>query len=369
MKIPFADFKVMHDEIKGELKEKVDKVIESNNFIRGEETEIFEKNFADYCGTKYCVGVGNGLDGLILSLKALGVKEGDEVIIPSHTYIATALAVTYVGATPVFVEPNADFNINVEKIEEAITNKTKVILPVHLYGQCADMDPIIEIAKKHNLKVLEDAAQSVGATYKGRKSGSLGDIAEFSFYPGKNLGCMGDGGCIVTNDFELAQKVRALANYGSLEKYVHLYKGNNSRLDEIQSAILNVKLKELDRWNEYRNKVAQRYLNEIANEYVILPRVSENNMHVWHLFVVRVKDREEFREYLNEMGIQTLIHYPTSINKQPAYSEFNNETYPLAELYAKEVVSLPMYYGISDEQVDYVINAVNNYLPKRTLKK
>lgn len=369
MKVPFVDFEPMHGELKKELKEAVGQVIDSNSFIRGKQTEEFEKEFAKYCGVKYCVGVGNGLDALMLSLKALGVKTGDEVIIPSHTYIATALAVTYIGAVPVFVEPNSDYNIDVRKIEEAITSKTKVILPVHLYGQCADMDPIMEIAKKHNLKVLEDAAQAVGATYKTRKAGSLGDIAEFSFYPGKNLGCMGDGGCIVTNDFELAQKVRALANYGSLEKYVHLYKGNNSRLDEIQAAILKVKLPNLDKWNEYRDMVAKRYLNEIHNEYVDLPHVSDYNKHIWHVFVVKVKDRKDFQNYLSSLGIQTIIHYPTAIHKQPAYEEYSDINLPLALEYASEVVSLPMYYGINDEQVDYVINAVNNYAPKRVLKK
>lgn len=369
MKVPFADFKPMHDELKKELKEVAERVIDSNYFIHGPETENFERSFAEYCGTKYCVGVGNGLDGLILSLKALGVKAGDEVIVPSHTYIATALAVTYVGAKPIFVEPGEDYNIDVTKIEEKITEKTKVILPVHLYGQCADMDAIMAIAQKHNLKVLEDAAQAVGATYKGRKAGSLGDIAEFSFYPGKNLGCMGDGGCIVTSDPVVAEKVRALSNYGSLEKYVHLYKGNNSRLDEIQAAILSVKLPHLDKWNDYRREVAKRYLTEIKNNNVILPIVDDYNEHIWHLFVVRVNDREEFRKYLDKLDIQTLIHYPTPIHKQPAYAERNNESLPIAEKYAKEVVSLPMFYGITSEDVDRVIKAVNEYEPKRVLKR
>ena len=231
------------------------------------------------------------------------------------------------------------------------------------------MDKINEIAKKYNLKVLEDAAQAVGATYKGRKAGSLGDIAEFSFYPGKNLGCMGDGGCVVTNDEELATKVRALANYGSLKKYVHLFKGNNSRLDEIQCAILDVKLKELDKWNDFRREVAKRYLNEINNKDVVLPKISEYNEHIWHLFVLRVKDREDFRKYMENNEIDTLIHYPTAIHKQPAYSERSSEIYPLAEQFAKEVVSIPMFYGMTEEQVDKVINTINGYGLKKSLKR
>lgn len=370
MNVPFADFKPMHNELEKEIKKAVNDVIDSNYFIHGPQSSKFEKDFAEYCGVKYCVGVGNGLDGLMLSLKALGVGEGDEVIIPCHTYIATALAVTYVGAKPIFVEPDeTNYNINPEKIESAITPKTKAILPVHLYGQCADMDKINEIAKKYNLKVLEDAAQAVGATYKGRKAGSLGDIAEFSFYPGKNLGCMGDGGCVVTNDEELATKVRALANYGSLKKYVHLFKGNNSRLDEIQCAILDVKLKELDKWNDFRREVAKRYLNEINNKDVVLPKISEYNEHIWHLFVLRVKDREDFRKYMENNEIDTLIHYPTAIHKQPAYSERSSEIYPLAEQFAKEVVSIPMFYGMTEEQVDKVINTINGYGLKKSLKR
>lgn len=362
MEVKFADFKPMHDELKKEIKKEVNNVIDSNFFIHGPYTEKFEKDFANYEDIKNCVGVGNGLDGLVISLKALGVEPGDEVIVPSHTYIATALAVTYVGAKIVFVEPNIEtYTIDSTKIEEKITNKTKVIIPVHLYGQAADMDAINEIAKKHNIKVLEDAAQSHGAEYKGRKVGTLGDISEFSFYPGKNLGAFGDAGCIVTNDNELALKARAIGNYGSIEKYKHIYKGQNSRLDEIQAAILDVKLKNLDKWVLERQRVANRYLTEINNDKVILPVVAPYNKHVWHIFAVRVQNREEFVKYLSSKGIQTLIHYPTAIHKQPAYKEMNNESYPIAEKIAREVVSLPMYYGMKEEQISYVINTINKY--------
>lgn len=360
--IEFSKFNKMHEEIKKELKDAVDNVIESNYFIQGKNLAAFEENYAKYCGVKYCIGVGNGLDGITLSLKAIGVEAGDEVIIPSHTFIATALAVSNIGATPVFVEPNTkDYTIDYTKIEEKITNRTKAIIVVHLYGQCADMDNIMQIAKKHNLKVVEDAAQAHGATYKGRKAGSLGDIAEFSFYPGKNLGAFGDGGCVVTNDKELADRVRKLSNYGSSKKYVHDLKGVNSRLDEMQAAILNVKLQYLDKWNKERERIANLYLNGIHNPQIVSPEVSEYNKHVWHLFVIRVEDRDKFIKYMEEKEIKTLIHYPTAIHKQEAYSEYSNLDLPLAVEYAKTVVSLPMYYGLTDEEIQYVIDAINNY--------
>ncbi len=361
MKVDFSKFNYMHDELEEDIKVAVTKVLESNWFIDGKELENFEKKFADYCQTKFCVGCGNGLDGLTLALRAMGVQTGDDVIIPSHTFIATALAVSNIGARPVFVEVKEDYTIDPTKIEEKLTNKTKVIIAVHLYGQCADMDEINKIAKKHNLYVLEDAAQAHGATYKGKKAGSLADAAEFSFYPGKNLGAMGDGGCVVTNNQNIAEEVKKLRNYGSIKKYCHELKGVNSRLDEIQAAILNVKLKRLDKWNEYRNRVANRYLNEIKNKKIILPIVSKTNYHVWHSFVVRVEDRKKFQEYLSENGIKTLIHYPTAIHKQKAYSEYNNLSFPIAEKYANEVISLPMYYGITNDEVSYVIDIINKY--------
>lgn len=362
MEVEFATVKYMHDAIKEEINSAFNRVLESNWFICGEELNKFENNFAEYCNAKYCVGVGNGLDGIILSLKALNVKEGDEVIVPSHTFIATVLAISMVGAKPVFVEPNeVDYTIDVNKIEEKITDKTKAIVVVHLYGQCADMDKVNEIAKKYNLKVVEDAAQSHGATYKNRKAGSLGDIASFSFYPGKNLGALGDGGGVVTNDKDLAEKVKELRNYGSKIKYHHNEKGVNSRLDELQAAILDVKLKYLDEWNKERNKIAGRYLKEIKNEKIILPNISTNNTHVWHLFVVRCQNRDELKNYLESKGIHTLIHYPIAIHKQLAYSEFNNMNLPLAEKYANEVLTLPLFIGMKNEEITYVINALNEY--------
>lgn len=361
MNVEFAKFDKMHDEIKQELQDAIMDVVDSNWFISGKKNQEFEKNFAKYCGTKYCVGCGNGLDGLTLALRAMEVTKDDEVIIPSHTFIATALAVSNIGAKPIFVEVKEDYTIDSELIEEKITEKTKAIIAVHLYGQCADMDPINEIAKKYNLYVLEDAAQAHGATYKGRKAGSLGDAAEFSFYPGKNLGAMGDGGCITTNNEQIAEKIKTLKNYGSIKKYCHVEKGINSRLDEMQAAILNVKLNQLDKWNNFRCEVAQKYLNGIKNEKVILPKVSENNTHVWHVFVVRVQNRKEFQDYLESNGIHSLIHYPTAIHKQEAYREYSNLELPVAENYAETVISLPMYYGISEEEIQHVIDVINKF--------
>ncbi|MCI5503360.1 MAG: DegT/DnrJ/EryC1/StrS family aminotransferase, partial [Eubacterium sp.] len=304
MKIPFVTFKPMEAELDKELREAFDRVYTRSWYIEGVEDEAFEKAFAKYCESKYCVGVGNGLDALFLALKALGIKEGDEVIVPSNTYIATALAVTYVGATPVFVEPDIrTFNIDPSRIEEAITDKTKAIMPVHLYGQPCDMDPILEIAKKYGLFVVEDCAQAHGATYKGKVIGSFGDAAGFSFYPGKNLGALGDAGATVTNDEELAKKVRALGNYGSDYKYHHIYKGNNSRLDELQAAFLAAKLPHLNRMNEERRRIAQKYIDGIKNEEVILPYIPEYANPVWHIFGIRCKRRDELEKFLNDAGI------------------------------------------------------------------
>ncbi len=362
MRIDFSNFKTMHDEIKPQLLEAVDRVTLSNNYILGPEVAKFEQDFANYCGAKYCVGTGNGLDALSLALRAMGVRAGDEVIVPSHTYIATALAVSNIGATPVFVEvKESDYTINPDLIEEKITDKTKAIIAVQLYGQSSDMDAINRIAKKHGLYVLEDAAQSHGATYHGRKVGSLADAAAFSFYPGKNLGAMGDAGCVVTNDKDLSEKIRIFANYGSKVKYEHLEKGVNSRLDEMQAAILDVKLPHLDKWNAFRQGVAERYLSGIKNDKVILPSVAEGNEHVWHVFVVRVDDRARFQKYLSDAGIVTLIHYPHAMHEQPAYREYAELELPIASKIAREVVSLPMYYGITNPEIDYVIDAINKY--------
>ena len=281
-----------------------------------------------------------------------------------NTFIATALAATYVGATPVFVEPILEeYNIDPLKIEEKITDKTKAIMAVHLYGQCCDMDAINKIAKKYNLKVIEDAAQAHGATYKGKKAGSLGDAAGFSMYPGKNLGALGDGGMVTTNDKELADKIAALCCYGSDYKYHHIYKGVNSRLDEIQAGFLSVKLKHLDKWNSDRNRIAKMYLNGIKNPKIKLPVVNENNCHVWHVFAVRCDDRDLLEKYLNDNGIGTNKHYPTPIHLQGAYSDLNinKGTLPLAEEISNTELSIPMYYGMEEDEVDYIIDILNNF--------
>ena len=360
--ISFGRLDLMHNEIRSEIDDAIKRVLDNSYYIDGPYLKQFEQEWAEYCGTKYCVGVGNGLEGIKLSLLALGIKENDEVIIPSHTFIATALAVSNCGAKPVFVEVNEDdYLINPDKIEEKITDKTKAIIVVHLYGQCCEMDKIMDIAKRHNLKVVEDAAQAHGATYKGRKAGSLGDIAEFSFYPGKNLGCLGDGGCITTNDKELADKVRELRNYGSNQKYIHNEKGFNSRLDELQASILSVKLPYLDKWNNDRRRIASRFNNEIKNEKIKLPVENVDNYHVYHQYVVQVDDRENFQDYLKKYDIPTMVHYPRAIHKQKAYEEFNKLDLPIAEELASKVVSLPMYYGLTDEEIDYIINVINKY--------
>ncbi len=368
MKVPFAELKTLHKELKGEILPKIEEVYNNGWFIAGENVNIFEQDFADYCNRKYCISCGNGLEALELSLLGNNIGIGDEVIVCSHTFIASALAISKTGATPVFVDPEMDYYlIDVNKIEEKITDKTKAIIAVQLYGQSCNMNEINKIAKKHNLIVLEDAAQAHGALYKNNKVGSLGDIAAFSFYPGKNLGALGDGGAIVTDDKEVANRIRELANYGSSIKYHHNYKGTNSRLDEIQAAILDVKLKKLDIMNAYRNKIAKRYLEEIDNEEVILPKVNPDNYHVWHIFAARVKERETFINYLKQNGIDTGIHYPIPIHKQKAYKEFNNQSYKNAEEIANTEVSLPLYYGMPDDKIDYVIDKINTY--KKVYKK
>ena len=364
MKIPFVTFKPMEAELDKELREAFDRVYTRSWYIEGVEDAAFEKAFAEYCDSKYCVGVGNGLDALFLALKALGVGGGDEVIVPSNTYIATALAVTYVGATPVFVEPDIrTFNIDPSRIEEAITEKTKAIMPVHLYGQPCDMDPIMEIAKKYGLFVVEDCAQAHGATYKGKVIGSFGDAAGFSFYPGKNLGALGDAGATVTNDEELAKKVRALGNYGSDYKYHHIFKGNNSRLDELQAAFLAAKLPHLNRMNEERRRIAQKYIDGIKNEEVILPYVPEYANPVWHIFGIRCKRRDELEKFLNDAGIGTNKHYPIPMHLQECYKDlgFKEGDFPLAEEISSTQLSIPMYYGMTDEEVHYVIDRVNEF--------
>ena len=364
MKVPFVSFLPMERELDKELRSAFDRVFTRSWYIEGTEDEAFEKAFADYCGTEYCIGVGNGLDALMLALKALGIGDGDEVIVPSNTYIATALAVTYVGAKPVFVEPRIDtFNINPELIEAAITDKTKAIIPVHLYGQVCEMDMIMDIADKHGLKVVEDCAQAHGATYKGQRVGSFGDAAGFSFYPGKNLGALGEAGAVVTNDKNLADKVRALGNYGSDYKYHHIYKGNNSRLDEMQAAFLAVKLPHLEKINKERRNIAEKYLNGIKNDKVILPVVYEDIIPVWHIFGIRCKEKDALDEYLNHACIGTNKHYPIPIHMQECYKDlgFKEGDFPIAEEISKTELSIPMYYGMTDEEIQYVIKKINEF--------
>lgn len=364
MKIPFVTFLPMEKELNNDIRKAFDRVFTRSWYIEGVEDEAFEKAFADYCGTKYCVGVGNGLDALMLALKALGIGEGDEVIVPSNTYIATALAVTYVGAMPVFVEPDIrTFNINPALIEAAITDKTKAIMPVHLYGQACDMDPIMEIARKYNLRVVEDCAQAHGATYKGERVGTFGDAAGFSFYPGKNLGALGDAGAAVTNDKELADKIRALGNYGSDYKYHHIYKGNNSRLDELQAAFLAAKLPHLERMNVERRRIAGLYTEGICNSKVITPCVPEYAVPVWHIYGIRCNDRDALEKHLNDRGIGTNKHYPIPMHMQECYKDLNipQGSFPVAEEISTTELSIPMYYGMTDEEVQYVINAINEF--------
>lgn len=364
MKIPFVTFLPMEKELNNGIRDAFDRIFTRSWYIEGVEDEAFERTFAEYCGTKYCVGVGNGLDALMLALKALGIGEGDEVIVPSNTYIATALAVTYVGASPVFIEPDIrTFNINPELIEAAVTDMTKVIMPVHLYGQACDMDPIIEIAHRYNLFVVEDCAQAHGAAYKGKKVGTFGDAAGFSFYPGKNLGALGDAGAAVTNDKELADKIRALGNYGSDCKYHHIYKGNNSRLDELQAAFLSAKLPHLERMNEERRRIAQMYTEGIRNPKVITPYVIPNCVPVWHIYGIRCKDRDALEKHLNEKGIGTNKHYPIPIHLQECYKDLKIQkgALPVAEKISDTELSLPMFYGMTDEEIKYVIKAINEF--------
>lgn len=364
MRIPFVSFLPMEKELNNEIRSAFDRVFTRSWYIEGVEDEAFEKAFAEYCGTEYCVGVGSGLDALMLALKALGVGEGDEVIVPSNTYIATALAVTYVGATPVFVEPDIrTFNINLDLIEAAITDRTKAIMPVHLYGQACDMDPIMEIAHKHHLFVVEDCAQAHGATYKGKKVGTFGDAAGFSFYPGKNLGALGDAGATVTNNKEIGDKIRALSNYGSDYKYHHIYKGNNSRLDEMQAAFLSAKLPYLDRMNEERRRIAQMYTDGMKNDRVILPSVCSSCSPVWHIYGIRCKERDALEKHLNDRGIGTNKHYPIPMHLQECYRDLkiSKGTLPVAEEISATELSLPMYYGMTNEEIGYVIDAINEF--------
>jgi len=362
--IPFLDLKSINAQYREELVEACTKVIDSGWYIQGSEHTAFEKEFAQYCGTKYAIGVANGLDALILILRAykeMGIiQDGDEVIVPSNTYIASILAISENNLVPVLVEPDINtYLINPSKIEEKITSKTKAIMPVHLYGQTCEMDEINKIAKKYNLKVIEDSAQSHGAYYKDKRSGNLGDASGFSFYPGKNLGALGDGGAVTTNDEELVNTIKALGNYGSHKKYENLYKGINSRLDEMQAAMLRVKLRYLDKEIEKRKEIAKYYLENITNENIILPTITTDS--VWHLFVIRTSKREKLQKYLLGNGIQTLIHYPLPPHKQEAYIEWKDEHYPISEQIHNEVLSLPISGVQSLEDTKEIVRVVNDF--------
>ena len=362
MKIPFSTVQYLQKDIQDEIFQKFKTIYNNGWYIQGEEVQKFEEEFAQYIGTKYCVGVGNGLEALYLSLLALNIGENDEVIVPSNTFIATALAVSYAGATPVLVDPDIEtYNLSSCGLEDAITEKTKAIIAVHLYGQSADMDEILAIARKHNLYVIEDCAQAHNAFYKEKKVGTFGIVGCFSFYPGKNLGALGDAGAIVTDDLELKEKVKALANYGSSEKYHHIYKGVNSRLDELQAGFLRIKLKKLDEYTKERQRLAQIYLTEIKNPKIILPTIKKDRTHVFHVFPIRTKNRDELKRYLLEHDIQTGIHYPISIAKQQAYQDDCLNDLPLAQKIAEEELSLPLYNGMTDEEIRYVIQIINQY--------
>ena len=370
--IPFLDLKVINAQYRDELIEACTRVIDSGWYVGGQELAKFEQDFADYCGTQFAIGVSNGLDALTLVLRAwieMGkLKEGDEVIVPANTYIASILAITENNLVPILVEPDiATYNLNPDNIEASITDKTKAILPVHLYGQLADMPAIMDIAKRHHLLVLEDSAQAHGAHIQGKKAGSWGDASGFSFYPGKNIGALGDAGAITTNNGELADTLRALRNYGSVEKYKNFYQGVNSRLDEIQAAMLSVKLKHLDTEIAHRCKVADIYIRGINNPAVALPinnsivDIKNYTNHVWHVFVIRCEQRDELQKYLMKRGVQTLIHYPIPPHQQQAYLEWNNQNFPVSEQIHQQVLSLPMGPTMADEQVNAVIKAVNSF--------
>lgn len=360
--IEFLNLGKINNRYRSEINEKIANVLDCGWYLQGKQNEMFCNNFAQYCGTKYCVGVANGLDALTLIIKAYGFGKGDEIIVPANTYIATILAISQNGCTPVLVEPDlSTYNIDTNRIEEAITENTKAIMVVHLYGLACDMDNVNKIAKKYNLKVFEDCAQAHGAIYQNKRVGNLSDAAAFSFYPGKNLGAFGDAGAVVTNNEDVYSKIKAIANYGSHKKYHNLYKGVNSRLDEIHAAVLDVKLKHLDDDNNKRRFVANYYMQNIKNPLVTLPSTYDDNSHVWHCFVVRVNEREKFQQYLMDNGIQTLIHYPIPPHKQPAYKEWNDLTYPISEEIHRTIISLPISPIMTAEEMNKVVKVINAY--------
>ena len=360
--IPFVSLARQNESIRDRLDDAYRRVMDSGWFILGAELEAFEEEFAQHSEAKYCIGIGNGLDALHFLLLAYGIGPGDEVIVPSNTFIATWLAVSQCGATPIPVEPDINsYNINPSLIEDAITPRTRCIIPVHLYGQPADMDSIKKIAAKHNLIVIEDAAQSQGAKYKGKRTGSLGHAAATSFYPGKNLGTLGDGGAILTNDESIAKKVKQYRNYGSSIKYHHEIKGFNSRLDEMQAAFLRVKLSVLDEWNKERKRLAQSYSDLLQNSDVLLPLTPSYAEPVWHLYVIRSRDRNALQKYLKNQGIDTVIHYPTPPHQQLCYKKIESWNLPIADLLAKEVLSLPIFYSMNNDEIEKVASTIKDF--------
>lgn len=366
MNVPFVDLKAQYEKIGEEISNAIEGVILDSAFIGGKYLKSFEENFAYYIGIKHCVGVGNGTDALFIALKALGIEAGDEVVTAANSFIATSEAITMTGAQVVFVDCDKDtYNIDINKIEESISTKTRAIIPVHLYGQPVDMDGIMDLAEKHELYVIEDAAQAHGAEYKNRKVGTFGHVACFSFYPGKNLGAYGDGGAVVTDDDSLAKKMRMMANHGRMGKYNHEFEGVNSRLDGLQAAILDVKLRHLERWNKRRQEVAWRY-SEALHDIVFTPTERPDVRHVYHLYVIRVRDRDNMRAILTERGVGTGIHYPVPLPFLTAYQYLGHRSsdFPVAYAYKDEILSLPMYGDISDDQVDYVIEVIREVIGK-----
>ena len=360
--IKFLDLEKVNNRFRDEMDTRIKDILDSGMYLSGKWNDEFSKHFSSYCGTKYALGVANGLDAINLIIRAYGFGIGDEIIVPANTYIATILAISENGCTPVLVEPDINtYNINPDFIEEKITSKTKAIIVVHLYGQAVQMEKIWKLAEKYNLKIIEDSAQGHGAMYNGKRVGNLGDASAFSFYPGKNLGALGDAGGITTNDAELFNKIKAIANYGSDRKYHHIYKGVNSRLDEIQAALLDVKLPYLDADNERRREISKYYRENINNPRIILPKTYDEKSHVWHVFAIRCENRDDLCNYLNSNGIQTNIHYPTPPHKQGAYSEWNNQKFPISEEIHRTIMSLPISPVMTDEEVKKVVEVVNDW--------
>jgi len=358
--IKFLDLHKMNEQYRPAFEARIQGVLDSGWYLLGAENQKFCENFARYCGTKYALGVANGLDALSLIIRGYDFGAGDEIIVPANTYIASILAISANGCTPVLVEPDINtYNIDPDLIEEKITDKTKAIMVVHLYGQAVPMKKIWALAEKYNLKIIEDSAQSHGAIYDGRRAGNLGDASGFSFYPGKNLGALGDGGAITTNDEDLYKKLKALANYGSHVKYENIYKGINSRLDEIQAAILDVKLQGLDKDNAKRREIATYYRSHITNPAITLPQAQHDDAHVWHVFAIRTKRRAELQSYLQEHAIQTMIHYPIPPHKQDAYSEWNDRSYPITEEIHQQIISLPISPVMTQDEIKTVVEIVN----------